>query len=683
MTATPQIVLRIVLVLAASFLVACSGSQSTDAAFTGDGLTVGDEAAGEAAPSEDVEPSEDVAPSESAPVAEDSADGVEDVAPSEEVEPPEDAPSEDAAPTTDVEPPEDEDPEPLVDPLTVERLMRNAERFEYTIGTPGGELTITTISDPLTFNLAISNDASSSGVLGYLFEGLTETSWLNDEVEPALAEAWEHSDDGLTWTFHLRRDVVWHDGEPFTAHDVDFTFNRIIYNDDIDASGRSAFEFRYLDDSGEWQVDQMDVAVIDDHTVEFTLPVPFAPFLRSMGTAIYPRHILEPHVDDGTFAVTWGIDTDPAEIIGTGPFTIAGYEPGERVVMARNPDYWLTDEAGNRPPYLDRIVHHIVEDLEAELEGFIAGESDVHGLLGEEYYQLEPLQERDNFTIHRRGPTFGTTFLSFNVNPGVSPDTGQPYVDARKLDWFGNVEFRRAVAHSVDKDAIINDVQYGLAYPQWSSVSPAAGAFHNPDVRTYPYDLDRANEILDSLGWTDTDGDGIREDSNGQPIEFSLVTNTGNLVRQDVTQIIQQGMEAIGLDVDYQAIDFGELVDQLTSTYDWEAMVIGFTGGPDPYSGIGFWHSTADLHLWYPNQPEPATDWEAQIDELYIMGSRELDPEARVEHYWKAQEIAAENVPVIYTSQTERLTAARNVFGNATPTLYALWDIRYLYRTDQ
>ena len=118
--------------------------------------------------------------------------------------------------------------------------------FEYAIGTPGGALTIATISEPLTFNLAISNDASSSGVLGHLFEGLTLTSWLTDAVEPELAESWERSEDGLTWTFYLRQDVTWHDGEPFTAHDVDFTFNRIIYNDDIPASGRSTFEFQYL-----------------------------------------------------------------------------------------------------------------------------------------------------------------------------------------------------------------------------------------------------------------------------------------------------------------------------------------------------------------------------------------------------------------------------------------------------
>ena len=551
------------------------------------------------------------------------------------------------------------------------------------IGTPGGALTITTISEPLTFNLAISNDASSSDVLGYLFEGLTETSWLTDRVEPLLAESWERSDDGSTWTFHLRRDVTWHDGEPFTAHDVGFTFKRIIYNDDIGASSRSTFEFPYLDGKGQWRESRMGVAVIDDHTVEFTLPVPFAPFLRSMGTAIYPRHILEPHVDDGTFVDTWGIDTDPAEIIGTGPFTIESYQPGEQVVLARNPNYWLTDDEGNRLPYLDRVVHNIVEDLDAELAGFLAGESDVHGVLGEEYAELEPLQDESNFTIHRWGPGFGTTFLGFNVNPGVDPDTGDHYLDAHKLDWFNNVQFRQAVAHSVDKDAIIDGVQHGLGYPQWSSVSPAAGDFHNPEVRTYPYDLDKANEILDSLGWTDTDGDGIREDSNGKAIEFRLVTNTGNSVRQEATKIIEQGMEAIGLEVDYEAIDFGVLVGQLTTTYDWEAMVIGFTGGPDPYSGINFWHSTADLHLWYPNQPEPATGWEAEIDDLYVLGSQVLDHATRVEHYRKAQEIAAENVPIIYTTLSERLTATRNVFGNTTPTLYAIWDIRYLYRTDQ
>ena len=125
----------------------------------------------------------------------------------------------------------------------------------------------------------------------------------------------------------------------------------------------------------------------------------------------------------------------------------------------------------------------------------------MHGVLGEEFADLEPLQAEGNFTIHKRGPAFGTTFLGFNMNPGANPETGDPYLAPEKLNWFQNVQFRRAVAHSIDKDAIINGVLHGLGYAQWSSISPATGDFHNPDVRRYPYDLDEANRILDDLGW--------------------------------------------------------------------------------------------------------------------------------------------------------------------------------------
>ena len=254
---------------------------------------------------------------------------------------------------------------------------------------------------------------------------------------------------------------------------------------------------------------------------------------------------------------------------------------------------------------------------------------------------------------------------------------------AEKLNWFQNKQFRHAVAHSMDKDAIIEDVQHGLGYPQWSSISPAAGDFHNPNVRKYPYDIDTANEILDGLGWKDTDGDGIREDDEGNKIEFSLVTNSGNSVRDRASQIIQEGLKEVGIQANYETIEFGDLVGQLTTSYDWEAVVIGFTGGTEPHGGINFWHSSEALHLWHPNQSQPATDWEAEIDNLYIIGSQELDRSKRVEHYHRAQEIAAENMPVIYTTLSERLTAVRNVFGNTTPTLYGIWDIRYVYRTDR
>ncbi|MCE2464890.1 MAG: ABC transporter substrate-binding protein [Dehalococcoidia bacterium] len=566
----------------------------------------------------------------------------------------------------------------------VEQLGKNANEFEYAIGKHGGTLTSATISEPLTFNLAISTDASSSNVLGYLFEGLTETSWLTNEVEPALAESWESSEDGLTWTFHLRQDVRWHDGEPFTADDVDFTFNRIIYNHDIPASSRPSFHFRHRDEeSGVWQEAPMTVTALDEFTIRCVLPVPFAPFLRSMGTSIYPRHILEQYVDDGTFTEVWDIETDPAEIIGTGPFTIEEYVPTQRVVMRRNPSYWLKDEAGNSLPYLEEIVHIIVPELEDELASFKAGESDAHGVAGKELADLEPLQEEGNFTISKRGPAFGTTFLVFNMNPNTDPDSGEPIVDPTKLDWFQNVQFRQAVAHSIDKAAIIDEVQHGLGYPQWSSISPAAGDFHNPDVQRYEYDLDKANEILDDMGWEDSNGDGVREDSDGNEIRFSMVTNKGNTVREDAADIVFQGLRDIGIGVDYEAIGFDLLVSQLTSSYDWEAIIIGFTGSSEPHYGISLWHSSENLHMWYPNQAQPATEWEAQIDEIYVTASQELDHDKRVQLYHQAQEIVAENLPLVYLTLSERISAVRNVFGNSVPTLYGIWDIRYLYRTDE
>ena len=563
-----------------------------------------------------------------------------------------------------------------VQPSLVDQLKANAERFEYTIGTPGGSLTSTLLSDPLTFNPALSTDSTSGTVLGSLFDGLTETSWLNDQVEPELAASWEHSDDGLTWTFHLRQDVFWHDGTPFTAADVLFTFNRIIYNDDIEASNRPTFIFRFPDPAtGAWQEAPMTVTALDDHTVRFALPVPFAPFLRSLSTGIYPKHVLEPYVDAGTFSDAWDIDTDPAEIIGTGPFVLESYAPGDRVVLQRNPRYWLADDAGTALPYLETITYLIVPDQAAQLGKFWTGETDVLSVLGEWHAGLKALETLQNFTIYQRGPGFGMTFLGFNVNPD--------YVAPEKLNWFTNVEFRRAVAHSIDKAMIIDDIQNGFGYPQWSSVSPAAGDFHNPNVRRYEYDVGKANAMLDALGWLDTDGDGVREDTAGNRIAFSLLTNENSRVREQVTELIRKGLADIGVEANFTAIEWGDLVARLSATYDWETVVVGFTGGPDPYSGIDFWHSSGLFHVWHPYQEEPETAWEAEIDDLYVRASQSLDPSERVRLYHRAQEIAAENVPIIYTTFSERMSAVRNVFGNTTPTLYGLWDIRYLYRTDQ
>ena len=311
----------------------------------------------------------------------------------------------------------------------LERLDQNAAEFRYEVGKPGGSLTRSAISGPKTFNLAISTETSSTEILSYLFEGLTASSWLTAQMEGNLAERWESSGDGLVWTFELRKNVTWSDGAPFTADDVLFTFQRIIYNDDIPASARPGLTIRYLDEeTQQWQRGEIDVAKIDDHTVRFTLPVPFAPFLRTMGTPIYPKHVLEKHVDDGSFTSTWDVGTDPSQIIGTGPFTIERYDVGERIVLRKNPLYWKKDDAGNALPYLDQVVYLVVQDIAAAVLKFQAGETDILGVTGDQYPVLKPEEAAKNFTLLRQGPNFGTTFLAFNQNRGKNPDNDQAFV---------------------------------------------------------------------------------------------------------------------------------------------------------------------------------------------------------------------------------------------------------------
>ena len=562
----------------------------------------------------------------------------------------------------------------------VEQLKKNAAEFRYESGKPGGTLTYSTISGPKTFNLAISTETSSTEILDYVFEGLVETSWLTAEVEPSLAERWEASEDGLVWTFYLRKDVEWADGAPFSADDVVFTFSKIIYNKDIPASARPGLTIRYLDDAAQtWKKGQVKTEKIDAHTVKFTLPAPFAPFLRGMSTSIYPRHVLEKHVDDGTFTSTWDVGTRPADVIGTGPFTIERYDVGERIVLKRNPRYWQRDAAGNRLPYLDRVVYLVVPNIATSLLKFQAGETDILNVTGEHYPILKPQEAAKNFTLHRQGPNFGTTFLALNMNPGKNPKNDAPFVDPVKLRWFRALAFRKALAHSIDKDSIVDNVMNGLGYPQWAAVSPAAGDFHNPNVTRYRYDIAKANALLDGLGWFDVDGDGVREDDEGNNLVFNLATNSGNTVRERVCTIIKQDLARIGIRVNLRFLEFNTLVSQLTSTYDWEAIVIGFTGGVEPHYGINFWHSGERLHLWFPNQEEPATRWEKRIDELFVRGSRELQHDKRVALYREFQQIASDNVPVIYTALAERITALRNRFANVTPTLFGLFDVRRLH----
>ena len=525
----------------------------------------------------------------------------------------------------------------------------------------GGSLVEAASSDPKTFNNIVSTDANSDAATSLLFEGLTTEDPSTLKVIPNLAQSWDVSPDGIQWTFHLREDVKWFDGTPFSADDVVFTFNDLIYNPDIPSSSRDVLTI-----DGK----PLKVEKLDEYTVRFTLPVKFAPFLRAMSQSILPKHCLLQAVKNKKFSFTWGIDTPPEQIVGTGPFMLSEYHPGERLVFRRNPRYWKKSAQGEALPYLDKIVLLIISSPQAQLLKFIDGEIDVTSVGGRDYPLLKPMEALKNFHIYEAGADNGSRFVTFNQNSGINPNTHKPFVDPVKLSWFTNLKFRQAIAHAIDKKRIIEIINNGFGLHQNGPMSPSSGFFYNPDVTVYDYNLDEARDILKQAGFQYRNSNKTLEDPQGHPVEFNFCTaDTDDPIQAQMAAIIRSDLQELGIKVNPVQVEFNTLVNKLMSSFDWDMVMIGLTGGVEPHFGQNVWASSGGLHLWNPHQSKPATAWEKRIDDIYDQGAQELDENKRKVLYDEFQRIVADELPVIYTVLNMDMYAVRNKFGNVKPTV--------------
>jgi peptide/nickel transport system substrate-binding protein len=556
------------------------------------------------------------------------------------------------------------------------------------VGKHGGTLTTSMISDPKTFNYAMSTEQSSSTPLSFVFEGLAEINGITGKVQPALAENWEIAADGQTYTFKLRKGLKWSDGAPLTADDVDFTFNQVIFNMDIPTDWRDII-----------QVDNKlpTVKKLDELRIQVTTPKPFAPFLRTFAVLpLLPKHQLEgpvttkdPKSGKPMFNQTWTLSTDVTKIAGNGPFTFAEFKPGERIVYKKNPNYWRVDAQGNRLPYLDKFVILIVKDQNAGILKFQSGETDLlfvdAPLRGQDFGALKPQEQTGNFTIYKAGPDFGTLFLTFNQTVDVD-EKGKAYVNPVRSRWLRDAKFRQALAHAVDKTSIIKNVYQGIAIPQIAAESQTS-QFYNDKVPTYDYDLAKAQQILAEAGYK-KGGDGVLKDSAGHPVTFTLETNSENNERQAIAQILKTDFKKLGIDVKFQAVQFNSLVEKTSSSLEWEAILMGFTGSLDPANGRNIWYSEGRLHMFNQKLPSSkkweAQDWEKDIDNLFEEGATTLDEIKRKEIYDKYQVIVAEKLPYIYIANRIQLYPVRNHFFNVnvTPIGGPVWNIWLLARTD-
>ncbi len=547
---------------------------------------------------------------------------------------------------------------------TINLVKVNPEDFNPLPGKEGGTLYFILSGDPKTLNPALAQETTSTAVLGEVFSGLTRTDLKTMKPEPDLAERWEVSQDGRVWTFYLRKGLRWSDGTLFTADDVVFTFNEVYYNDQIPTSARDIFTVKGK---------KIKVEKVDDSTVRFILPEPFAPFLNALSVEILPKHKLEKHIKKGTFNTAWNVATDPKEIVGTGPWVIKEYVKGQRIVFERNPYYWEKDEERRTLPYIKRKIGIIVSEPDTALLKFKNGEVDYIGLRAQDI-QFIARMRRPDVKVFDLGPTPSTTFLVFNQNPNSK-------IDQYKLRWFTSPIFRRAISHAIDREGISYLVYNGLAEPLYSPITPANRPYFKKDVfPEYEYNLEKAKELLKSIGFEDRDGDGILEDHKGNDLKFTLITNAGNKERETIGNIIKEDLKKIGIEVHFQPIDFNSLVSRLTAPpYEWEAVIIGLTGSMDPHFGRNVWHSSGQLHMWNPRQKEPATQWEKKINELIDRGATEINFEKRVEIYREMYRIISEVQPMIYIATPKSLLASYDKFGNLFPTVWGWYEENRLF----
>ncbi len=526
------------------------------------------------------------------------------------------------------------------------------------------QLVVATTTDPKTFNYALIQE--SPNISSFTYEALATQNGITKEIEPALAESWELSPDKLRFVFTLREGLKWSDGKPLTADDVVFSFNDIYMNKRIPTYTQDALQIGISKAF-------LKVRKLDARRVEFILPEPFAPFVRSIaaGVGILPEHALRAAVETKNsegkpvFMSTWGTDTDPKKIVVNGPYTIESYSSNQRLTFRRNPYYWRKDAQGKQLPYIERVIWEIVESPDTALLQFRSGGLDILEIGAGTFQLLKHEEKRGNFSIQNAGPDSGTSFMTFNLSKGSR--NGKPLVDPIKSRVFNNVAFRQAIAYAIDRQTMINNTLRGLGKPQNSPISVPSPYYLSPQegLKTYDYNPEKAKQLLLGAGFK-YDNKGQLLDVDGNRVRFTMMASAGG--RPTITPKIQQDLGKIGIKVDLQFLDFSIIGEKISNTLDWECWYGAITGGIEPQDGYNVWSVEGNFHVFNqkaqtgqaPTQGWEASDWEKKIADLYIQGSKEFDETKRKAIYAETQRLSQEYLPFIHLFNPLALVAVRN-----------------------
>ena len=462
----------------------------------------------------------------------------------------------------------------------------------------------------------LASDTASHNIAGMVYNGLVKYD-KDMNIVGDLAESWDISSNGLVITFHLRKGVKWHDGRPFTAADVLYT-----YQVTVDPKTPTAYAGDFL------KVKKVDV--IDDYTFRATYDKPFAPALISWSSAILPRHLLA-----GKDITQSSLSRHP---IGTGPYKFKEWVAGQKIVLVSNPDYF------EGQPYIDGRMTRIIPDTATMFLELRAQNIGMMGLTPLQYTrQTENNLFQDNFNKYRY-LSFAYTYMGYNL----------------KNPLFADKRVRQAISYAINKDEIISGVLLNLGKPANGPYKPGTWAY-NDQVKIYNYNPQKARELLSAAGWTTMNQDGILE-KNGKPFTFEIVVNQGNETRQKCAEIIQRQLKEVGISVKIRVLEWSAFVTDFINKRRFDAVILGWTIPLDP-DAYDVWHSskTKPEELNFISYKNP------EVDEMLEKGRSTFDPKERKKYYDRFQEILAEDQPYTFLYVPESLVIINKRFRGIEP----------------
>lgn len=502
-------------------------------------------------------------------------------------------------------------------------------------------------ADPKTFDPLLVED-DNSDTIRYLTGGvLIRINRKTQELTPELATSWEISHQGSRIVFHLRPNVRFSDGTPFSAEDVAYTMRRLM---DPATHSPSADPFRSSDAPPQ-------IAVSSPLLVSITFGAPVAGMERLFDQV----SILSARSPLKIGAVL-------------GPYVVAEHKPGSEVLLSRNPNYWKVDSQGVRLPYIDQLRLVIQQNRDIEIVRFRRGELDLINSLDADAF--DEMARQAPKSVVDVGASLESEMMWFN-QVSASP------LPAYKQAWFQSTAFRLAVSEAINRADLSRIVYRGHAQPAEGPISPANKFWFNAGLKPHPHDVASSRRRLESEGFRLRNG--LLYGRDGHQVEFSLITNAGNRNREKIASMVQQDLQGIGIRLNVVTLDFPSLIERITKTFNYEACLLGLTNlDLDPSAQMNVWLSSAENHQWNPNQKQPATTWEKEIDQLMRAQAAETRADVRKRYFDRVQEIVSKEAPFLYLVTKNSLTAISPSVQNASPvalTPQSFWNVEVLRKT--